>query len=230
MFKNLKIIGTSHIAKDSVKQIEQEFLDFKPDIMAVELDTKRYNSLLFEKNNKISLNLVKKVGFTGFMFLIIGRFVQKKLGSIVGVEPGSDMKTAVELAKKNNKKITLIDRDIDITLKRFSKKFSFKEKMRLLKDLLFGFYSKKKISINLSKVPDQKLISFLITELKERYPSIYLVLIEERNKFMAKKLFFMMKQDSNAKILCVVGAGHEEGLMSELKKLYYSNISLVPEK
>jgi len=77
MFKNLKIIGTSHIAKDSVKQIEQEFLDFKPDIMAVELDTKRYNSLLFEKNNKISLNLVKKVGFTGFMFLIIGRFVQK---------------------------------------------------------------------------------------------------------------------------------------------------------
>jgi len=47
---------------------------------------------------------------------------------------------------------------------------------------------------------------------------------------MAKKLFFMMKQDSNAKILCVVGAGHEEGLMSELKKLYYSNISLVPEK
>jgi len=54
------------------------------------------------------------------------------------------MKTAVELAKKNNKKITLIDRDIDITLKRFSKKFSFKEKMRLLKDLLFGFILRKK--------------------------------------------------------------------------------------
>ncbi|NQU98382.1 TraB family protein [Candidatus Woesearchaeota archaeon] len=225
MLKNLQIIGTSHISRDSINEINNSIESFKPDIIAVELDKRRYYSLLLEKQKNSSLPNIFKIGLSGYLFLIIGKFLQKKLGSIVGVEPGSDMKKAVELAKQNNISLELIDRDIEITLKRFSQKFSFKEKITLFKDLFSAPFSKKKMFIDISKVPKKELINKILNELKNRYPNIYSVLIEERNKYMAKKLFKISKENVDKKILCVIGAGHEEGLKKELKELYYSNIS-----
>ncbi|MBC8500439.1 MAG: TraB family protein [DPANN group archaeon] len=225
MFKNMKIIGTSHISKDSFKKIKNSIKTFKPDVVAVELDKKRYHSLIFQKESKLSFLDVRRVGLTGFLFLIIGKYVQKKLGSIVGIDPGSDMKLAIELCKENNLSLELIDRDIEVTLRRFSQKFSFKEKLNLLKDLLFFPFSKKIIPFNISKIPKKGLIRKILEEIKTRYPNIYSVLIEERNKYMAKKLFKILRDNKNLKILCVIGAGHEEGLHQELKNLYYSNLS-----
>ena len=166
-----------------------------------------------------------KIGISGFLFLIIGKFVQKKLGSIVGVDPGADMKSAVKLAHKEKLILALIDQDIEITLKRFSKKFTFKEKMKVLFDILSSPFSKKKTSFDISKVPKKDLIKVMLIEIKKRYPNIYSVLIEERNKYMAKQLFKLMRNNKDEKVLCVVGAGHEEGLTSDLKSLHYSNIS-----
>ena len=37
----LKIIGTSHIAKESVEEVKDTILKEKPDIIALELDRKR---------------------------------------------------------------------------------------------------------------------------------------------------------------------------------------------
>ncbi|MFH1771077.1 MAG: TraB family protein [archaeon] len=224
MFNNLKIIGTSHISEDSIKEVKAAVKDFKPEIIAVELDKKRYYSLNVKVENT-GLPKISRVGFSGFLFLIIGRFLQKKLGSIVGVDPGSEMKTAVDICKKQNLMLALIDRDIELTLRRFSKLFTFREKMRILKDLIIAPFSREKIHFDISKVPKKELIKKLMEELKRRYPNIYRVLIDERNTFMAKKLFLLSRQHPDKKILCVIGAGHEEGLLEELKKLYYSNVS-----
>ena len=42
-----------------------------------------------------------RVGIKGFLFAILGRWVSKKLGNLVGVKPGSEMLTAMKLAKKH---------------------------------------------------------------------------------------------------------------------------------
>lgn len=181
---------------------------------------------MFQKDQTPSFFDVFRIGISGFVFLVIGRYVQKKLGSIVGVEPGADMKYAIKICKKNNLKLALIDRDIRITLHRFSRQFSFNEKLRLGKELLFSPFSKKKITIDISKIPEKKVISQIINELKTNYPNIYNVLIDERNKYMARKLFDILRLNPEKRILCVIGAGHEEGLKEDLKKLYYSNVSL----
>jgi len=226
MLDNICIVGTSHISKDSITKIKQKLEEFKPDVMAVELDVKRYHSLMSKPSNKeqkTNIFMIGKIGMTGYLFMIIGRWAQKKLGSIVGVEPGADMKAAVDLCRKKKLLLALIDRDISITLKRLSKKFSFKEKMKMLRDLLLAPFSRKKVSLDLSKIPKKDFIKKILLELKQKYPNIYGVLIDERNKYMAKKLFKILKDDK--KVLCVVGAGHEEGLVKDLKSLYYSNIS-----
>ncbi len=217
-YKNLLIIGTSHIARQSVKEINDRFSGLDPDIVCVELDHKRLHALLTDAKPDYSLSGIKRYGLQGYLFAVIAGVLQRKLGNVVGIKPGSDMLTAVNLAKSNNKQLMLIDQDIEITLKRFSKEFTFKEKMRLLWDIIRSPFSKQKIKINLNEVPKEKLISEMMNQLKDRYPSLYNVLIHERNVVMAKNLVKIMEKNPEKKILTVIGAGHEKEMLLLIKK------------
>lgn len=214
-YNNLYVIGTSHISKESVKEVNESITNLKPNIIAIELDQQRLQVLLSKQKQKISLAQIKSIGLKGFLFSVIGSYLQKKLGKVVGIEPGSEMKKAVILAKKFKIKIALIDQNIQITLKKLSKRITFKEKMRFLKEIILSPFSKEKIQIDLAKIPETKLIEKLKEKLKEDYPSIYLTLIEERNIIMAKSLNKLM-QDYKV-VLAVVGAGHENDIIKLLK-------------
>lgn len=217
-YKNLLIIGTSHIARQSINEINTKFLDFKPDIVCVELDRKRLHGLMTDAKPDYSLSGIKRYGLQGYLFAVIAGLLQKKLGNVVGIKPGSDMLTAVNLAKNNNKQLLLIDQDIEITLKRFSKEFTFKEKMRIVWDVIRSPFSKQQVKINLNEVPKDKIIEQLMLQLKDRYPSLYNVLIHERNVVMAKNLVKIMEKNVDKKILVVIGAGHEKEMLELIKK------------
>ncbi len=223
--KNLILIGTSHIAKESLEEVTKTVEKEKPDILALELDKKRFYALTHQTKRKLKLKDIKRIGFKGFLFNIIGAWVEKKLGKIVGVEPGSEMITAIGLAKKHNIKIALIDQDIELTLRRVSNAFSWKEKFNFLVDIIKGTFFKKtqmkKMGIkklDLSKVPPKKLIKKLTKIMKKRYPGLYLVLVEERNKVMAANLKRIIQENPKKKIVAVVGAGHQEELMELIKR------------
>jgi len=221
-YKNLEIIGTSHIARQSLEEVEKAILDGRPDIVALELDKKRLYSL-FTKQEKISIYNIGRVGVKGFLFSLFGAWAEKKLGKLVGVSPGSEMKKAVRLAKKHKIKIALVDQDIEITLRRFSKALTWKEKWNFLADIFKAFFTKKKVvDFDLTKVPDKKTIKKLVESVKKRYPNVYSVLIEERNEIMTNNLRKLMQENEDKKILAVIGAGHEDDILKLLKS---SNIS-----
>ena len=140
----LKIIGTSHIAKQSVKEIAEAMDSFNPEIIAVELDRDRALALMQNQRNKVSMAEILRIGAKGYIFAKIGQFVQQKLGKMVGMAPGSDMKTALELARKNNLKTALIDQPIRITLKNFSRNLTWREKGRFVGDLIKSLVIPKK--------------------------------------------------------------------------------------
>jgi pheromone shutdown-related protein TraB len=217
-FENrLKIVGTSHISSQSVEYIKKEFLNFSPEHICVELDNQRLYSLLHPQQKSAPLKLLKQLGLKGFIFAYFARYAQQKLGRLVGMQPGSDMLFAVQLAKNNNLKLHLIDRNIQITIKRLMKKLTFKEKARFAKDLFLGLFFKKsqpKVKIDLNKVPSKKFISNLLEKLKKTYPTLYEVLVEERNHYMARQTVLLLKKNHLEKFLVVVGAGHEEELFS----------------
>jgi len=218
-YKNLTLIGTSHIAKESLNEVEDTFNKEDPDIIAIELDKKRLYGLIHKPKGKVNLYSIRKIGIKGFIFSLIGAWAEKKLGELVGVSPGSEMKKAIFLAKKNNKKIALIDQDIEITLKRFSKSLTWKEKWNFFVDIIKGISSRKKeIDFDLTKVPSKKIIKKLINKVKKRYPNIYKVLIEERNYVMAENLAKLMEKNPEKKILGIIGAGHEEEILELIKK------------
>jgi pheromone shutdown-related protein TraB len=216
VYKNLVLIGTSHIAKKSIAQITDSFNNFNPDIVCVELDHKRLHALETDAKPDYSLAGIRKYGLQGYLFAVIGGYIQKKLGNVVGIKAGSDMLTAVNLAKNNNKRLVLVDQDIEITLRRFSKSFSFKEKIRLLYDVITAPFAKK-VMINLNDVPSEQIITQMINQLRTRYPGIYRSLIEERNEVMAKNIYHLMEKNPDQKILAVIGAGHEKEMLALIK-------------
>jgi pheromone shutdown-related protein TraB len=210
-YKNLAILGTSHISSLSIREIEREFSSQNPDIVAVELDRNRFEALRSKEKQSYSIKLIRQIGLTGYFFALIGGILQKKLGDFVGVAPGSEMLRATQLAQANGKRLALIDQNIIITLNSLSRQFTFREKIRLVYDLISSPFSKK-LSINLKGVPEKQVIRELLGVLKKRYPGLYCPLIAERNNYMAEKLTSIIRHYPEMKILAVVGAGHEEEL------------------
>ena len=215
-YKNVAVIGTSHIARASIAEIERGFRKHDPDIIAVELDRNRLHALLENRKPNYSPSLIPKIGLKGYLFALIGGLIQQKLGSVVGIKPGSDMLRAVELARDNKRRIALIDRDVRITLARLSKAIGWKERLNFIWDIITAPFQKK-MKINLSEVPGKEFIKKALTLLKKRYPGLYKVLVDERNKIMALKLRTLIENYPDKKILVVIGAGHEEDILKLVK-------------
>ena len=217
-YKNLVFLGTSHIAKQSLNEVKKYIEEEKPDIVALELDRRRLNALMSKAQRKIDFRSVRSIGLKGFLFSLFGAWAERKLGRLVGVVPGSEMKEAVKLAKSGNIEIALIDQNIEITLQRLSKAITWKEKMNFLIDFLKAlFLREKEIEFDLTKVPDKKIIRKLTCSLKERYPNFYKVLIEERNMVIASNIRKLMA-NNNKKVLVVLGAGHVDDVLELVKE------------
>lgn len=217
-YKNLVFLGTSHIAKQSLDEVKKYIQEEKPDIIALELDKKRLHALMAKGPRKIELKNIKRVGLKGFLFSVLGAWAERKLGKLVGVAPGSEMKQAIKIAKKENIEIALVDQDIEVTLQRLSKSITWKEKMTFLNDLIKALFVRtKEIEFDLTTIPDKKIIKKLISKLKERYPNVYKVLIEERNMVIAENIKKLMDSNPDKKTLVILGAGHIDDVLELIK-------------
>ncbi len=213
--ENLYIIGTSHISKQSVKEIKAAFDEFEPEILGIELDRSRLASLLSTKKQHLRLRDIFRIGLKGYFFALIGAWAEKKLGDHVGMKPGADMLAGVKLAQKKKIKIAFIDQDIRVTLSKLSKGITWKERWNFVVDIFnAAILRKKEVEFDLSSVPDEKTINFMISKVKIRYPNIYRILVEERNVYMADQLNRLKRRFPDAKILALVGAGHKNEMMN----------------
>lgn len=215
--KDIIIIGSSHISRDSANEVKKTIEEIKPDFVALELDKQRLHALLSGKEEQPSIKLIGQIGFGGYLFLKIGKFIEKKLGNIVGTKPGIEMKQAVKTAKENNCKIALIDQSINITLRKLSKEFKIKH---ILKDLIKNLFKKKKLLFDIRKVPSDEIIEKYMLEVKKNYPGIYKVIVEERNHYMSNQLFNLKQYFPDSKIIAVVGAGHKKGMVKILEEKF----------
>ncbi|MEK6857539.1 MAG: TraB/GumN family protein [Nanoarchaeota archaeon] len=218
-FKNLVLVGTSHIARESVNEVEEVIRNESPDVVALELDKQRMYGLLNKNKSRPSIRNIRRIGVKGFLFSLVGAWIERKLGEKVGVSPGSEMLAAYKLAKEKKIDVALIDQDIEITLKRFSKMLTWKEKWNFVVDIVKSLiFRTEVVKIDLSKVPSKEIIAKLLTQVKYRYPNVYKVIVEERNSFMASKLAQLIYRFPEKKVVAFIGAGHEKEILSLVKK------------
>ncbi len=204
----VKIIGTSHIAKESAEKVKRVIEQEKPECVAIELDPKRFYALTHTQTDE-----KRKFGLRFGLTIYLFDWLQQKLGKAVGVLPGSEMLSAIEAAKSVNAKIVLIDRDIEETFRGIMA-VQFREKLKLFLGLFAFPFSREKIS--LKKVPGDRVIEQAICYLNKELPGFYKVLVDDRNRYMAAWIKRLESEFDN--IIVVVGAGHRKELEKMVRK------------
>lgn len=216
--RTITLVGTAHVSKESIEEVENTIREIKPDCVGIELDEKRADSI--QNPDKYSqLDIVKVLkrheGFLLLTNLILASF-QRRMGLNVGVKPGDEMLAAMNVAKEMNIPSVMVDRPIQITLKRAWGKNSFWGKCKLLALLLSSAFSKEEVEASeIENLKNSSEMDSMMQELSKEMPVIKTVLIDERDKFLASKIW--SSQGNN--IVAVLGAGHLPGVEAHLQKL-----------
>jgi pheromone shutdown-related protein TraB len=219
------LLGTAHISSRSVDEVREVIRGEKPDRVCVELDSARYKSLT-ESNSWQSLNIVEVLkngkGFLLLANLVLSSF-QRRLGAELGVTPGEEMLTAVRLCQEENIPFSLCDRDIQVTLRRAWAKTSFWGKNKMLAAMLAAVFSSEKLSAEeIEKLKTRTTFQSMLEELAGYLPSVKEVLIDERDRYLATRIY----QAEGARIVAVIGAGHVEGIVSNLQAMHAGSIPI----
>jgi pheromone shutdown protein TraB len=136
---SVRVVGTAHVSEASVKDVEEAIEAEQPDVVAVELDEGRYRQLRGEGPEDLDAGDLLK-GNTVYQFLAYWMlsYVQARLGDRFDIEPGADMKAAIDTAEASGIDVALVDRDIQVTIQRFWARLSFPEKLKLGGSLSVG--------------------------------------------------------------------------------------------
>lgn len=218
--KNIILVGTAHISKDSVDEVKQAIEKYNPDIVAVELCKRRFE-VIIEKDKWENTPVTQLLKSNNAYLVLAQTFlssIQRRLGKEYGVEPGSEMIAAIDEAKSHNLEIALVDRDISVTLKRAWRKMGFREKFRLFWEFIkamVGYEEEDLENLDLKELMKEDVISALMKEFSDIAPSASNVLIHERDKYIAKKIY---DESKKGKVVAVVGAGHINGIKNYLDK------------
>ncbi|MFY9396770.1 MAG: TraB/GumN family protein [Desulfomonilia bacterium] len=229
--KEVLVVGTAHVSQSSVDEVRSAIREYRPDEVAIELCAGRFEVLQnpqgWQEMDIIRVIREKKAAFL-FANLVMASF-QRRIGERFGVKPGDEMRAAVEEARAIGVPVALVDRPVQLTLQRTWRSLGIWEKVRLLFTSLFSILSVDDIKEEeIERLKDKDMLTGTIEEVARQAPTVKRVLIDERNAYMARRIVDL----KGAKILAVVGAGHVEGLVEQLRNPVENLDALeqVPEK
>ena len=214
----IRIIGTAHVSQASVDEVRTAIGEYRPDVVAIELDPSRYAALKRQAADPTVNDVLEVKNFSSLLVQWLLAYLQRKIGFDVGVEPGAEMKIAIEEAEKNGIPVALVDRDIRVTLLRFWNSLGFFEKVKMGWALLVSVAEiDNGEEIDIESLKDQNVIDMVMDEFRKFSPNGARALIDERDAFIAHQLVILKAQRPESRILAVVGAGHRQGISGYLE-------------
>lgn len=225
--KEIILVGTAHVSKESARQVTQVIEEEKPDTVCVELCQSRFQSIC-QKDRWQDMDIVKvikeKKAFLLLSNLLLASF-QKRIAQKLDVKPGEEMIKAVETAEAVGAAIHLADRDIRITLSRTWRVMGLRDKLKILFQLLMSLGDIDDIKEDdIEKMKQEDMLETILSEVGNTLPTLRTILIDERDRYLAHKI----RTAPGKKIVAVVGAGHVPGIkkyweavmdMDELEKI-----------
>jgi len=209
--KDVYLVGTAHISKESVEDVRTTIRTLKPDTVCIELCQGRYDTLTQKdvwKKMDIFKILRQKKAVLLLAQLIMGAFY-RKLGEQLGAVPGAEMLEGAKLAGENGSKLVLADRPVEITLKRVWGYLRFWDKFRLMTHLGVSICMPEKIDAEMiDKMKQQDQLEAVLAEFAEKFPEIKKRLIDERDIYLAQQI----RHCPGSKVVAVIGAGHTPGI------------------
>jgi pheromone shutdown-related protein TraB len=216
------VVGTAHVSQRSVEEVREVIARVRPEAVCVELDPTRYEALT-KANAFRDLDVFKVVREGRTLYLLAHLALasyQRRIGASLGVKPGAELLAAVDAATAGGIPVELIDRDINITLKRTWRNLGLWKRSMLLSSLIVGFDTDDKqrsaepvTEKTIEDLKEPKALSEMLSDLGRLVPQIKGPLIDERDQYLASKL-----ADAGAgrrTVVAVVGAAHVPGIQAQ---------------
>ncbi|MHA1769083.1 MAG: TraB domain-containing protein [Candidatus Thorarchaeota archaeon] len=222
-FERVVFVPVIHTDKESVDQVCKVVSATRPDVVAVELDHDRYKQLLDNDDQKS-----ERPSVTGDVAQdLLQQFAQLEnaLGDVTGSEAGEEMMAAIEEGRKIGAKVALVDRPLKETMRQMMQ-IPVDELYRLSSmmpdaaaDIADGGAGKLFLMLK-----EEGAIEELLEQFRAEFPNLTRILIEERDRYIAKALHFILG-DVDGRIVAVLGAGHIQGVKRALRDLLASDAS-----
>jgi pheromone shutdown protein TraB len=158
--KEITLIGTAHVSKESADLVGRVIEEQKPDTVCVELCPSRYQAIT-QQDRWRDTDLVKvireKKAFLLLSNLMLAYF-QKKIGQKFGIKPGEEMLRAIQVAEATGARIQLAGAWDEITEE------------------------------EIEKMKEMDVLETVLSEIGEAFPEIRRVLIDERDQYLAHEI------------------------------------------
>ncbi|MEM2282431.1 MAG: TraB/GumN family protein [Candidatus Hadarchaeales archaeon] len=198
--ERLTLVGTAHVLPQSVRMVREIILEKRPSVVGVELCRGRYLAL---KEGRVS---VPRSPLALILYLIQEFFSRR-----TGVRAGAEMLEAIGAAEEVGARVEFLDRDIGLTLQRLLALGPW-EKLKFAFWAAGGFLFSPRV--NPEELLQGKVLSSLLGTFRRACPGFYRVLVEERDEYILNRILEL--SGTGEKLVCVVGAGHLEGIKRRL--------------
>ena len=211
------LLGTAHVSRASVDAVRAAIAEGGFDEIAVELDEQRL-AALSDPASLASLDLFQVLR-EGKVPLFAANLAlasyQRRLAEQLGIEPGAELKAAVDEARAAGLPVRLIDRNVGLTFRRAQQSLGWWQRAKLGAGIFAGLIVDEDVAEHdIEKLKQGDMLASSFSEFAEQTPGLYRALIAERDRYMAARL-----RDGPGparEVLAVVGAGHLEGLARHL--------------
>jgi pheromone shutdown-related protein TraB len=217
------VLGTAHVSRASVDAVKALLASESFDAIAVELCESRAQGMRDpEAFKQMDLFRVIREGKAGMVAasLVLSTF-QKRLADQYGIQPGAEMKAAMDGAAELNVPLWLVDREVGTTLKRAWHSVGFWQRFGLLGGMLASVFERETIDEKeIEKLKQGDMLESAFSEFANESAPLYRALIAERDAYMAARLREEAGRSVTAnpcKVLVVIGAGHLKGLGEHLR-------------
>ena len=214
--KTVYIVGTAHVSAQSVQDVRAAVAAVRPDVVAIELCEPRYQGMVKKEawRNTNLFQLIRQKKATFLLAQLALQAFYRRLGKQLEVEPGAEMLAGAACAEETGARLELIDRRIDLTLKRVWRHLGFWQRVKLFGTLAGAMFSTDEIAAaDVEALKKQDQLEAMMGEMGKSFPEIKKRLIDERDVYLAQKL----RAAPGARIVAVVGAGHVPGIVKSIQ-------------
>lgn len=213
------LLGTAHVSRISANKVRELLVSNAYDAVAVELCPSRYNALV-DPDALARMDLFKVIRRRKLAMVAASLALsayQRRLAEQLGLEPGAEMRAAVETARERGLPVLLVDREIGVTLRRIYRGVPWWKRLSLLSGILASIVSREQISeAQIERLKEGDVLETTFSEFATEERELYGPLIGERDRYMAARLRQGLRNGDYCHVLTVIGAGHLKGVVHYL--------------
>lgn len=215
-----QLCGISHTDPRALARLREQLVSGQFDAVAVELCPSRHAALVepgvWGETDLFRIMREGKAGMLAATLALAGW--QQRLAEQSGLEPGEELRLAVESALAQGLPVLLIDRDLGISLKRLSQRLPRGQRLQLFGGLLEGILSNDPIEEGtLQYLREGDLLETALAPYVSHSETLRAVLIDERDRYMAARLSQDTAAEGYRRVLVLAGQGHLAGIAAQLQ-------------